>query len=901
MVSSPRQKLSACTAPLRYTDSDAAGCGHSTWIVRNTWAARRGGMGEVYRAKDTKLNREVAIKVLPDALGEDPDRLARFEREAKVLASLNHPHIAQIYGIEGNALVMELVQGETLQCPAPLEYAKQIAEALEAAHERGIIHRDLKPGNIMVTPDGMVKVLDFGLAFVTTEKTGDPEHSPTVTMEVTMGTAAYMSPEQASGKPADKRADIWSFGVVLWEMLTGERLFTGETVSHTLADVLRRPIALNKLPAKTPQTIRELLRRCLDRDMKNRLRDIGEARVALGRALGGGSEVHAQVEARVSWLPWALAAVLAVVAAAGWWRAARPVAERPLIRLNVEIPPETSLGRAINGGMLAYSLGGTRLALTLRGPDGRVRLYTRLLTQSRVTLLAGTDNAFFPFFSPAGDWIGFFADGKLKKIAVDGGAAVMLCDAPALRGASWGDDGIIIAALNATGVLSRVPAAGGPPVPVTSLQPGEVTHRWPQVLPGSQAVLFTVANHTSSYDDANIDVISLKTGERRTVARGGFSPRYFATPSGTGNLIFLRGSTLLAVPFDLSRPALAGAPSPVLEDVSSTRAAGGDFSFAQNGAFVYASGEGQEGGWSISLVDSSGKAQPLHAPLGTYFTPRFSPDGTRLAFTAGGGQCDDIWVQDLDHDARSRRSFLAGQNRWPVWTPDGKNIVFQSTDPSAPGLYWIHSDGSGEAQRLTDGKLGERAHSFSPDGKHLAFDQSGNGGSLDILTAPVEFDAGRPKLGKADIFLGTPSQEAFPAFSPNGQWLAYESNETGTYEVYVRPFPGPGGRWQISTGGGRLPVWSRDGRELLFEALDARVMAAGYMARFDSFAAGKLRVWPETRLLDAGNLSNYDLAPDGKRLAAMMVSVANAEKPATQLTYLLNFFDELRRRAPEGK
>ena len=476
--------------------------------------------------------------------------------------------------------------------------------------------------------------------------------------------------------------------------------------------------------------------------------------MAIGRALGGGREVHVQAGARVPWLPWALAAVLAMVASVGWWRVARPVAERLVIRLNVEIPPDTPLLRANNGGMLAYSPDGTRLALTLRSADGKVRLYTRLLSQSLEALLAGTDNASFPFFSPAGDWVGFFADGKLKKIAVEGGTAVTLCDAPALRGASWGDDGNIIAALNATGVLSRVPAAGGTPVAVTRLQPGELTHRWPQVLPGSQAVLFTVANHTGSYDDANIDVISLKTGERKTVARGGFSPRYLATSSGTGHLIYLRKSTLRAVPFDPGRLTPVGAPSAILEDVSSTTAAGGDFSFAQNGAFVYVSGEGEEGGWSISLVDSSGKAQPLHAPRGTYFTPRFSPEGKRLAFTVGGGQGDDIWVQDLDRDARSRLSFLAGQNRWPVWTPDGKSIVFQSTNPAAPGLYWIRADGSGEAQRLTDGKLGERPHSFSPDGKRFAFDQSGNGGSMDIFTAPIEIDSGggRPKLGKAELF-----------------------------------------------------------------------------------------------------------------------------------------------------
>jgi serine/threonine-protein kinase len=390
--------------------------------------------------------------------------------------------------------------------------------------------------------------------------------------------------------------------------------------------------------------------------------------------------------------------------------------------------------------MLALSPDGARLALTLRGADGKVRLYTLLLNQSQVTPLAGTDGASFPFFSPAGDWIGFFADGKLKRIAVEGGAAVTLCDAPGSRGASWGDDGNIIASLDIRGVLSRIPSARGTPVPVTKLNSGEATHRWPQVLPGSQAILFTASAQTGiNYSDANIDIISLKTGERRTVARGGFSPRCLPSSTGTGHLIYLHQGTLFAVPFDLARLAAAGLPAPILEDVSSTSAADGDFAFAGSpngsGTFVYLSGKGTTVGYSISWADRYGKTQLLHAPLGVYLSPRFSPDGKRLAFSMVSGQGEDIWVKDLDRDTPSRLSFLPGQNRWPVWTPDGKNIVFQSPNPAAPGLYWIRSDGSGEAQRLTDGKLQEVPYSFSPDGKRLAFHQNGNGGSTDIFTA----------------------------------------------------------------------------------------------------------------------------------------------------------------------
>jgi Tol biopolymer transport system component len=902
-----------------------------------------GGMGEVYRARDTKLDRDVALKVLPDALARDQERLARFEREAKVLASLNHPNIAQIYGVEDSgavrALVMELVPGATLRdriktgalpLNDALVIAKQIADALEAAHDRGIIHRDLKPANVMVTPEGIVKVLDFGLATValgSPSDGGDPMNSPTLTMGATqagviMGTAAYMSPEQAAGKPVDRRADIWSFGVVLWEMLTGRHLFSGETVSHTLTDVQHAPIDFDKLPKETPRVVRDLLRRCLNRDVKMRLQSIGDARVALQEYLtdpGSGTEVPPRAKARATKVPWVTAGLLGlalIVAGAGWYNATRPAPLRPLIRLNVEIAPDTPLARGGGGSagnMLAVSPDGARLAITLRGADGKLRLHTRLLNQSQVTPLAGTENASFPFFSPAGDWIGFFADNKLKKIAVEGGAAVTLCDAPNLRGASWGDDGNIIAALNTGGALSRVSSDGGTPVPVTKLNSGEVTHRWPQVLPGSQAVLFTASTHTGREDDGNIDVISLKTGERKTVERGGFSPRYLATSTGTGHLIYLHQSTLFAVPFDPGRLAATGSPAAILEDVNSTSTAGGDFAFAgspnESGTFVYLSGKGQLGGYSISWVDRSGKTQPLHAPIDLYSTPRFSPDGKRLAFSIVNGQSDDIWVKDLDRDTPSRLSFLPGQNRFPVWTPDGKNIVFQSTNPAAPGMYWIRSDGSGEAQRLTDGKHQEAPNSFSPDGKRLAFYQMGNGTSMDIFTAPVDSDPGRGstlpgsagvRLGKAELFLGTPFLEVLPAFSPDGRWLAYQSNESGTFEVYVRPFPGPGGRWQISTGGGLFPVWSREGRELLFETIDQRVMAVSYTAQGDSFAAGKPQVWTEVRLRSLTTPSNYDLAPDGKRLAAMVADDGNADKPPTHLTFLLNFFDELRRKAPSS-
>jgi Tol biopolymer transport system component len=837
-----------------------------------------GGMGDVYRAVDTRLNRPVAIKVAKERFSE------RSQREARAIAALNHSNICTLYDVGPNYLVMELIEDKPLTGPLPLDqalrYAAQICDALDAAHRKAITHRDLKPGNILVTKQG-IKLLDFGLA-----RMAPGESDPTLTRPGdVMGTPAYMAPEQREGKPGDARSDIYAFGCVLYEMLTGKR-------------------AVEERTPVEPAALEGVLGTCLEKDPEDRWQSARELKHALGWVAGQGMTSPAtRSPAPLGWTAVAGVLVLALmVVGTLFLRATRPPPLRPLVRLNAEIAADTPLAR-VDGSVLALSPDGARLALTLRGADGKVRLHTRLLQQNQFTALAGTENAFSPFFSPDGEWIGFFADDKLKKISVEGGAAVTLCDAPDPDGASWGDDGNIVAAPNGeAGGLWRVHSSGGSCVPLTKLNPGEVTHRWPQVLPGSQAVLFTVHTQFGNYDEANIDAFSLKTGERKTVQRGGFSARYMATSGGGGQLVYLHESTLFAVPFDPGRMALAGVPTPILEDVRERGGAGGDFAFggapSGPGTFVYLSGK-RQGLQPISWLDSAGKIQPLHAPPGVYTTPRFSPDGKRLAFALASGTGVDIWVKDLDRDTPSRLSFLAGVNRWPVWTPDGKNIVLRSENSPAPGLYWIRSDGSGEAQRLTDGKLNERPASFSPDGKRLAFSGNGNSGSQDIFTASIESDPGHVRLGKPELFVGTPFYEGNPAFSPDGRWLAYDSSESGgTLEVYVRPFPGPGGRWQISTHEGFFPVWSRDGRELLFQQ-GPQVMAVSYNTKGDSFAAGKPRVWSGARL-NEGGMPGYDLAPDGKRLAAILASDQAGGEP-THLTFLLNFFDELRRRVPAGK
>ena len=870
-----------------------------------------GGMGEVYRAKDTELGREVAIKVLPDALARDPERLARFKREAKVLASLNHPNIGQIYGVESQALVMELVEGETLKGPLPIEtalnYARQIAEALEAAHEKGIVHRDLKPTNIMVTPAGLVKVLDFGLATAAGEPSaGDPADSPTETLSPTrlgviFGTAAYMSPEQARGGTVDKRADIWAFGVVLYELLTGRRAFSGGSVTDILAGVLRAEPDWSALPAATPPRIRKLLRRCLERDRKQRLQAIGEARIAIDAPE---EEVRPLPAAARLW-PWAAAALamtFAVIAAAGWWHASRPAALNPLMRLRLEMGPDIKLERPHGGSFLALSPDGTLLAVIVSGADGQTRLATRRLDGSETTPLAGTEDASSPFFSPDGQWIAFHADRKIKKISVRGGAAVTLCDAAGAIAGSWGDDGNIIVPLGWGTGLSRISSSGGAPAPVTELshEKDEFRHAWPQVLPGSRAVLFTTAHTAQAYDDADIDMVSLKTGVRTTLHHGGFFARY--VPSG--HLVWVHQNTLYAAPFDPGRLALTGEPQPVVEDIDNRMDTGADFGFSQNGIFVYSSGNGQAQR-SIFWLDSTGRTRSLHPAPGIYGFPRFSPDGKRLAFSVNDGRShEDIWVQDLDRDTASRVTLLRGLNQYPVWTHDGKNLVFWSSNPAAPGIYWVRADGSGVAQRLTDGKIWQLPQSISPDGKRLAMSQTSTGGGVEIWMAAIEGDAGHLRLGRAEPFLRTPFVTIQPAFSPDGRWLAYFSGEPGKEGLWVVPFPGPGGGWLVSSRGSD-PIWSRGalgaGRELFFLADSRTIMVASYTASGDALVFGKPKMWSQHPVLDSGSppVGTYDMAPDGKRFAVVLNADGTAEpKPITHLTFLLNFFDELRRRMP---
>jgi serine/threonine protein kinase/Tol biopolymer transport system component len=889
-----------------------------------------GGMGEVYQAHDTKLGRDVAIKVLPEAFAHDADRLSRFQREAKMLAALNHPNIAHIYGLEHSDgvhfLIMELVSGETLQervkrdGPIPIDealaIANQIAEALEAAHEKGIIHRDLKPANVKVTPEGKVKVLDFGLAkaFEGDSTNVDIGNSPTLSMAATMqgvilGTAAYMSPEQARGKACDKRTDIWAFGCVLYELFTGKQAFHGEDITDILAAVVRAEPDWNHLPPSTPTKIRDLLRRCLQKDKTQRMQAAGDARIEIQEVLASPPTSVTATTAPVKrgWrdrAAWAAASVFIVTTIAfaiGFvLRAPKPPQPLQAVRLSTDIGADASLYTSL-GPSAIFSPDGARLSFVATDTDQKRRIYVRSLDQSQAIALSGTEDAIDPFFSPDGQWLGFFADGKLKKISMQGGA-ITICDAAGNeRGGSWGDDGMIVFAPDNQVALSKVSSAGGMPQPLTTLnrQGGVGSQRWPQVLPGSNAVLFTSSTNPN-YEDADIDVYSTASGQQKTLLRGGFFARYLSN----GHMVYMHNGTMFVVPFDLGRLEVTGQATPILEGVVTNPFGGAQFSFSESGNIVYVAGGRTGQNVSIYWMSREGKFIPLRETPANYRNLAFSPDGKRLALDIGDGKKRDIWVYELERDTLTRLTFAGENNVQPVWTPDGQRIVYSSLEKGGSyNLWWIRSDGAGDAQRLTESKQAQDAGSWRPDGKVLAFRQSNPGTAWDIMTLPVEGDEKSGwKTGEPKPFVNSAFVEVAPAFSSDGRWLAYTSNESGNFEVYVRPFPGPGGKWQVSTGGGGYPKWSRNGKELFYRTPDSKIMGVTYSASGDSFRADKPQLWSPGQFTDVGlDNYNFDVHPDGKRFAVLKASSTDQNAVVSKVSFIFNFFDEISRKVPPGK
>jgi eukaryotic-like serine/threonine-protein kinase len=897
-----------------------------------------GGMGEVYRARDTKLGRDVALKILPASFALDTDRVRRFEREARVLAALNHPNIATIHGLEEAdnvlALVMELVEGETLaeriahvtrhKSPSSshkglpidqaLAIAKQIADALDAAHEKGIVHRDLKPANIKITPAGTVKVLDFGLAKVASGD-GAEAQVPTMTMGSThegviLGTAAYMSPEQASGTPVDRRSDLWSFGVVLLEMLTGRRVFDGETASHVLAAVLTQDPDWTALPAKTPASIRTLLRRCLEKDRKRRMPDAAAARLEIEDVLGGTGAIEAAVghprldEAvatgraqvrRVMHVRVVLASATALVvglalAGGGVWLATRPAPPR-VVQTTIATTPATALTITATARDVAITPDGARLVYL--GNTGRTLFVRALDTLEPMALYTGADLR-APFISPDGQWVGFLETSILKKVAITGGPAVTIApaDASGSRGAVWLPDDTVVFATNAAPGLQQVPAGGGAVTVLTrpDRAKGEADHVWPEALPGGRAVLFTILPTTGGVEAAQIAVLDLATQTQTVVLRGGSHAQYVAS----GYLVYAAGGTLRAVAFDPATRTTQGTPVPVVPEVVVTRGALGaaiQAVVAADGTLAYVRGAGGAvAPRTLAWVDRQGRDTAIAAPPRAYVFPRLSPDGSRLAVVAAD-QDNDLWLWDLARLTLTRLTFTPGRDNHPFWASDSRRLFFTSERDGALNLYTQAADGTGTAARLTTSPNPQGATGVTPDGTRLLFFEISPQTSSDVLQVEVTGSHAVTPL------VQTPAQERHGVVSPDGRWLAYDANDSGAFEIYVRPYPDvASGRWLVSTGGGGWPLWARDGRELFYVSPAGALMRVGVERGASWTATAPAMLLKDGSVTTAVNFfgRNYDVAPDGQRF--VVLKAASGPDAAPPQLIVVQHFDELLKR-----
>jgi eukaryotic-like serine/threonine-protein kinase len=832
-----------------------------------------GGMGEVYRARDTKLDREVAIKVLPESVARDADRLVRFEREAKILASLNHPNIAAVYGVEGHAIVMELVEGNNLliskgaRTPEDtvLNYAAQIADALEAAHDKGIVHRDLKPANIKVTPQGTVKVLDFGLAKIAdpVNPASNSANSPTLSMRSTeagviMGTAAYMAPEQARGQAVDKRADIWAFGVVVWELLTGRRMYEGETVSDVLAGVLKNEPDLSGVPPK----FRRLLSRCLEKDPRKRLRDISVWRDLLDAPAG---TVPAAASPLVAWSAAALLFVASATLAFLYFREAPPPPARQ-VRTSIEPPDKTTFnftGALSSVALPELSPDGRRITYGVRTLDGKTQLWIRSLDSLTAHPLPGTANAIHPFWSPDSKFIGFFAEGSLKKIDASGGPPLTLCDAPLGRGGAWNEEGIILFSPSA-GAIHRVPAAGG----VSTLVINGEQARWPSFLPDGRHFLFST--------NKGIRLGSMDSKESKLLVET-ISQAVYAQ----GQLLYLRDDTLMAQPFDLKKLATSGEAVPIIENVAGVGAVRrGTFSASREGLLAYRSGRSNG---LLTWFDRNGKrAGALGEATGVIASPRFSPDGKRVSVELldPASHKFDTWIYDVVRGSRTRFTFDSSTAVASViWSPDGASLAFPVQRNGRLRLYRKAANMAGTEELLLDDASLVSAYSWSPDGKFLAYGLAGQG--LWILPLTGER---KPFRFRESVGISGGAQ-----FSLDGLWLAYSATDSQRSEVFIAPFPGPGGRVQVSAAGGDQPRWGRDGKELFYISTEGQMMAAEIAAKGATLEVGRVRALFSG--LPAASTA-YDVTPDAQRF---LVVTSPDEAGPEPLTLVQNWAAGLKR------
>ena len=877
-----------------------------------------GAMGEVYRAHDVDLNRDVALKILPEPFALDSDRLARFKREAQVLASLNHPNIAAIHGFEESngvqALVLELVEGPTLADrlaggPVPiveaLPIARQIAEGLEAAHEQGIVHRDLKPANVKLRPDSAVKVLDFGLAKVLQPEAatgGDLTASPTITSRsmvergVILGTAAYMSPEQARGRPADKRSDVWAFGAVLYEMLSGQMAFKGEDVYETLSAVVGRDIDWAALPSPTPPSVRRLIERCLDRDPRHRLRDIGEARIVLENpeppTMAGPLLAPPPPSSR--WrraVPVALAAIVAAAAAGLAWQF-KPSPPLQVARLSFPIPEGQSLSSGARR-VLAISPDGTQMVYAAV-PAG---LYLRSLSASEPKLIRGTESDATigePAFSPDGQWIVFtgFLDKTLKKVPVSGGAPVPICPVGSVHGVTWESDGILFVEPG-KGIMRVDANTGASSLLVAIDASGEF--QGPQTLPGGQHLLFTLAAGTGPdrWDKARVVVQSL-SGQRKTLFEGGSDARYLPT----GHIVYAVGGSLFAVAFDLRRLEVSGPKVSIVEGVRrapgpSVAAGGAQFSVASNGSLVYVPGA-VTALWDLGVTDRRGEVKPFDLPPGSYEAPRVSPDGKRLAFGTDDGKEAIVWTRDMSGLSPVKKLTYRGNNRFPTWSSDSKSVVFQSDRDGDRGLFWQAVDG-GEAARLTKPDAGAAHEPESWYGDTLLFSVTkGSDVSLWMLSLKD-----RKPTPFADVHSST---RTGAVFSPDGRWVAYATTERGITTIYVRPFPAvAGGIHDLPPGSGqpKHPVWSADSKQLFYNPGPGQFEYVS-VTTLPTFAFGNPVALPRPFPGAAPNVRRpYDITTDGRFVSAIAAGQSASGRPTPlQIQVVLNWFEELRTRVP---
>jgi serine/threonine-protein kinase len=844
-----------------------------------------GGMGRVYRARDTKLQRVCAIKVLPESVAGDAERIARFDREARTLAALNHPHIAQIFAVQDGAIVMEMVEGEDLaeriaRGPLPwrdaLPLAKQIADALEAAHEQGIIHRDLKPANIKVTADGVVKVLDFGLAKAADPKNdaSDPQRlalSPTVTSpaDVTqagmiLGTAAYMSPEQAKGRVADKRSDIWSFGCVLFEMLTGKRAFPGDDVLETLAAVMRAEPDFNAIPRDVPSSVRVLIEHCLIKDRRERIADIAAARFVLRSPDAAQRVEPASGGARALWTMMAIAGLVVIAGGALIWRRSTPPPPEPppVIRSTIAAPGAATTGFAT----FAISPQGTHIAY----PTTQGRIHIRRLSESAGRPLQGSDGGANPFFSHDGQWLAFFADGKLKKVSVAGGAAQVLADAPSGRGGSWGSDGTIVFTPAPESGLSKVSSDGGEVTVLTTPTSSERSHRWPHILPNGRTVLFTIQVAGKLFDDATIAAVPVSGGEPVTVIDGGSAAQF--APSG--HLIYGKAGSLLAIAFDPSASRTSGAAITVIDNARTNPLNGAaPFAVSSSGVFVYLPGQSTGSNMTMLAATRSGETQPLLERRLFNNQFRISPDGRRVAVSINDGQVD-LWMVELEKRGINRFTFGSGSKSSPVWSPDGTRIYYSTNADGASRTVVKAADGTGTEADITTTLLFPTT--VSPDGNTLA-GRAITTSSFDVVTVDLANGEGRPVVAAH-------ANESEPAFSPDGRYLAYQSDESGRLEVYVQAYPS-GSKWQVTTSGGNEPRWTSGGRELVYRSGNA-VMAVP--VTLQPFTVG-----PAQTLFSAPNLFAFDVTSDGRRF---VIGLDAENREDVDFALITGWFEELKAR-----